>query len=50
MEYGPVEADNLDTAKAQIRRRLGVNRLPLGFQIWDLAERPLARWRVDIAS
>jgi len=25
MEYGPVEADSLDTAKAQIRRRLGVN-------------------------
>ena len=50
MEYGPVEADSLDTAKAQIRRRLGVSRLPLGFQIWDLAERPLARWRVDVAS
>jgi hypothetical protein len=50
MEYGPVEADSLDTAKAQIRRRLGVNRLPLGFQIWDLAERPLVRWRVDVAS
>jgi hypothetical protein len=50
MEYGPVEADNLDAAKAQIRRRLGVHRLPLGFQIWDLTERPLTRWRVDIAS
>jgi hypothetical protein len=50
MEYGPVEADSLDIAKAQIRRRLGVARLPLGFQIWDLAERPLARWRVDVAS
>jgi hypothetical protein len=50
MEYGPVEADSLETAKAQIRQRLGVNRLPLGFQIWDLAERPLARWRVDVAS
>jgi hypothetical protein len=50
MEYGPVEAENLDTAKALIRQRLGVNRLPLGFQIWDLAERSLARWRVDVAS
>ena len=50
MEYGPVEADNLDAAKAQIRRRLGVSRLPQGFQVWDLAERPLARWRVDAAS
>ena len=50
MEYGPVEADSLDGAKAEIRRRLGVSRLPLGSQIWDLAERPLARWRVDVAS
>jgi len=50
MEYGPIEADSLDTAKAIIRRRLGVSRLPLGMQIWDLAERPLTRWRVDVAS
>ncbi len=50
MEYGPIEADNLDAAKTQIRHRLGVSRLPLGLQIWDLAERPLARWRVDVAS
>jgi hypothetical protein len=50
MEYGPVEAENLDAAKAQIRRNLGVSRLPLGFQIWDLQERPLTRWRVDAAS
>jgi hypothetical protein len=50
MEYGPVEAENLDAAKVQIRRSLGVSRLPLGFQIWDLAERPLTRWRVDAAS
>lgn len=50
MEYGPIEADNLDAAKSQIRQRLGVSRLPLGIQIWDLAERPLARWRVDVAS
>lgn len=50
MEYGPIEAGNLDAAKAQIRQRLGVNRLPLGFQVWDLTQRPLTRWRVDIAS
>ena len=50
MEYGPVEADSLDASKAEVRRRLGVSRLPQGFQIWDLTERPLARWRVDIAS
>ena len=50
MEYGPIQADNLDAAKAQLRHRLGVSRLPLGIQIWDLAERPLARWRVDVAS
>lgn len=50
MEYGPIEADNLESAKAQIRRRLGVTRLPQGFQIWDLTERPLTRWRVDVAS
>lgn len=50
MEYGPVEAGSLDEAKALIRQRLRVNRLPLGIQIWDLAERPLTRWRVDVAS
>jgi len=50
MEYGPIEADSLDGAKAQLRKRLGLSRLPLGVQIWDLAERPLTRWRVDIAS
>ena len=50
MEYGPIEADNLDAAKALIRQRLSVARLPLGLQVWDLAERPLARWRVDEAS
>jgi len=50
MEYGPIEADNLETAKAALRQRLGVSRLPLGIQIWDLAERPLTRWRVDAAS
>ena len=47
MEYGPIEADNLEAAKAEIRQRLSVSRLPLGLH---LAERPLARWRVDAAS
>lgn len=50
MEYGPIEADSLDAAKAEIRQRLSVTRLPLGLQVWDLAERPLTRWRVDEAS
>jgi len=50
MEYGPIEADSLDAAKAEIRQRLSVSRLPLGLQVWDLAERPLTRWRVDEAS
>ncbi|WP_257313003.1 hypothetical protein [Geothrix fuzhouensis] len=50
MEYGPLEAESLDAAKAQIRKRLGVTRLPLGVQVWDLAERPLTRWRVAAAS
>lgn len=46
MEYGPVLASNEENARAQIRQRLGVNRLPWGIQIWDLSKRPLARWRV----
>jgi hypothetical protein len=50
VEYGPIEAASLDAAKSQIRQRLGVSRLPLGVQIWDLAERPLTRWRIDAAS
>ncbi|HEY3271264.1 MAG TPA: hypothetical protein VGJ89_08645 [Geothrix sp.] len=50
MEYGPLEAESLEAAKAQIRKRLGVSRLPLGLQVWDLAERPIARWRVATAS
>jgi hypothetical protein len=50
MEYGPLEAESLEAAKAQIRKRLGVSRLPFGLQVWDLAERPLTRWRVAAAS
>ncbi|MDE3033261.1 MAG: hypothetical protein KGI56_06315 [Acidobacteriota bacterium] len=49
MEYGPIEARSLDDAKADLRRKLGVARLPLGLQVWDLAERPLARWRIAAA-
>jgi hypothetical protein len=55
LEYGPVPAKSLVAAKAAIRRRLGVRRLPLGFRVWDLEERPLAVWcargglgRVDV--
>jgi hypothetical protein len=50
MEYGPIEAGTMDEAKAKIRQKLGVTRLPWGLQVWDLSERALARWRVDIAS
>ncbi len=49
MEYGPVTAANLDEAKAKIRQRLGVGRLPWGLKVWDLSERPLARWKVGPA-
>jgi len=44
--YGPVTAPSLDAAKAEIRKRLGVKRLPHGIQVWDLSERPMDRWRV----
>ena len=47
MEYGPITAQSVDAAKAIIRKKLGVNRLPPGFRIWDLSERPLVRWRVS---
>lgn len=50
MEYGPIEAGTFAEAKAKIRVRLGVNRLPWGLQIWDLSERPLARWQVAQAG
>ncbi len=50
MEYGPVQARDLDEAKALIRQRLNTRRLPRGLQVWDLADRPLARWRVAEAS
>lgn len=50
MEYGPIQAASEDEAKAEIRRRLGVRRLPWGLQVWDISERPLAQWRVRDAS
>jgi hypothetical protein len=50
MEYGPIEASSEEDARAVIRRRLGLGRLPWGTQVWDLEERPLVRWRVDQAS
>ena len=50
MEHGPVEATCEANARSVIRRRLGLNRLPWGIQIWDLSVRPLTRWQVDRAS
>jgi hypothetical protein len=50
MEYGPVLAGTEQEAKAAIRRRLGLNRLPWGLQVWDLSTRPLTKWKVDQAS
>ena len=50
MEYGPLEAADLDSARLLVRRRLGVTRLPRGMVVWNLADRPLARWRADWAS
>ena len=47
MEYGPVSAHSIDAAKTLIRKKLGVRRLPHGIKVWDLAERPLARWRIS---
>lgn len=50
MEYGPVVAGSELEARTIIRRKLGVKRLPWGLQVWDLAVRPLAKWKVDLAS
>ncbi len=50
MEYGPIEAPSVGVARDLIRERLGIKRLPWGLQVWDLAERPLARWKVAEAS
>ena len=45
MHYGPFRANNLEEARTEVRRRLGVKRLPAGVQIWDLKDRPMDRWR-----
>lgn len=50
MEYGPIEAQDLEAAKTLVRKRLGVSRLPKGMEVWNLADRPLVRWRVNMAS
>ncbi len=50
MEYGPVEAPDRDEARLLIRNRLNATRLPKGMLIWDLEERPIARWKVAQAS
>jgi hypothetical protein len=50
MEYGPVEAQDLEEARLLIRKRLNVARLPKGMQLWDLSERSLTRWKVAQAS
>ncbi len=50
MEYGPVFASSEEEARTEIRRRLGVRRLPGGLRVWDLSNRPLARWRAAEAS
>ena len=50
MEYGPVYAQSEDEARVLIRQRLNAKRLPWGLQVWDLARRPLAKWRVAQAS
>ncbi|HET6330651.1 MAG TPA: hypothetical protein VFF76_07675 [Holophagaceae bacterium] len=44
VEHGPVQAGSLADAKAQIRKRLGMSKLPWGFQVWDLSRRPLRVW------
>ena len=50
MEYGPILAESEEGARAEIRRRMGVKRLPWGLQIWDVKARPIAQWRIDQAS
>lgn len=43
-EHGPVQAGSLAEARSQIRKRLGLSKLPWGFQVWDLSVRPLRTW------
>ena len=50
MEYGPVEASDPEQARNEVRRRLGVKRLPAGMEIWDLHDKPISRWKISQAS
>ncbi len=50
VEYGPVYAEDEESARSLIRQRMGVKRLPWGLRVWDLEKRPLAKWRVAQAS
>jgi hypothetical protein len=50
LEYGPVQAKSVAAAKTAIRRRLGLRRLPPGFSVWDLENRPLTVWRHDAGA
>jgi hypothetical protein len=43
--FGPIAASDVETAKAEIRRRLGVTRLPRGLKVWDTAVKPMDRYR-----
>jgi hypothetical protein len=47
MEYGPIEAQDLESARVIIRQKLGLKRLPKGMEVWDLIQRPLTRWVVQ---
>lgn len=39
-----VQAESLAAAKAKLREKLGLSRLPPGFQVWDAQQRPVKRW------
>lgn len=43
--YGPIEANSLEAAKAEVRTQLGVKRLPRRIEVWCLDDRPMDRWR-----
>ncbi len=50
MEYGPVFAPGGEKPRGEPPPRLGSPRLPGGLRVWDLPNRPLARWRAAEAS
>lgn len=41
-----VQAESLEAAKAKLRSRLGLSRLPRGFLVWDAQDQPVKRWIV----